>query len=117
MVEEELYRCGQPNELNFPFIERLGLRTIVFLAPEEASTKLYAPMAGILFRCLCRLAFVEDQEIRLHHLSGLSTNAFDPISENVVLEALEIIMDPSKFPLMVMCNLGRHRTGKSCGVF
>ncbi len=25
-VEEDLYRCGHPNELNFPFLEKLNLK-------------------------------------------------------------------------------------------
>lgn len=56
------------------------------------------------------LNFIEDQSIRLHHLGA----AWDPISEEVVLEALESILDPRNYPLIVMCNLGRHRTGPSC---
>jgi tyrosine-protein phosphatase OCA1 len=35
MVEEDLHRSGQPNELNFPFMERLGLRTVVYLSPDD----------------------------------------------------------------------------------
>eukprot|EP00158_Paraphelidium_tribonemae_P005253 Partr_v1_DN27246_c0_g1_i1_m38939 putative PHOsphatase len=103
MIEEDLYRSGQPNELNFPFLERLGLRTVVFLAPEEPNQKF--------------LDFIDDQEIHLEHLGIASTNvnAWDPISEEVVLEALEIILNPRNYPLMVMCNLGRHRTGTIVG--
>jgi len=40
MVEEDLYRAGQPNELNFPFLEKLGLKTVIFLAPEEPNQRL-----------------------------------------------------------------------------
>lgn len=41
MIEEDLYRSGQPNELNFPFLEKLGLKTIAWLAPEEPNQRLY----------------------------------------------------------------------------
>ena len=91
---------GQPTILNFPFLERLNLRTIVFLAPEEPSQRL--------------LDFIDDQDIALHHLgvsSLSSTNAWDPISEEIVLEAAELILNSNNYPLMIMCNLGRHRTG------
>ena len=37
LVEEALYRSGQPNELNFPFLEKLGLKTVIWLAPDEPS--------------------------------------------------------------------------------
>lgn len=38
-------------------------------------------------------------------------NAWDPITEEVVLEASELILTPQNYPMIVMCNLGRHRTG------
>ena len=60
---------------------------------------------------IVRLNFVDDQEIEMHHLGiAHSGNAWDPISEEVVLEALGLILDKRNYPLMVMCNLGRHRT-------
>ena len=37
----------------------------------------------------------------------------DPISEQVVIQSLELILDRRNYPLIVMCNLGRHRTGIS----
>ncbi|KAJ3413288.1 tyrosine-protein phosphatase required for protection against superoxide stress (By similarity) [Chytridiales sp. JEL 0842] len=102
MVEEDLYRSGQPNELNFPFLEKLNLKTVVFLAPEEPNQRF--------------LNFVDDQEIQFHHLGMNATaNAWDPISEDVVLEALELILDDKNYPLIIMCNLGRHRTGTVVG--
>ena len=39
-VEEDLYRSGTPNELNFPFLEKLRLKKIIYLAPEEPSEQL-----------------------------------------------------------------------------
>ena len=41
MVEESLYRSGQPDQLNFPFLEKLGLKSVIWLAPEEAEVGLY----------------------------------------------------------------------------
>src|SRR5437764_1100327 len=70
MIETGLYRSGQPSELSFPFLEHLGLRHAVWLAPEEPNTLLYA--RGALCRHLCtpaptllRLDFLEDQGIQL----------------------------------------------------
>lgn len=58
------------------------------------------------------LDFVDDQDIQLHHLGVVSSmNAWDPITEEVVLEASELILTPKNYPMIVMCNLGRHRTG------
>ncbi|KAI7862537.1 putative tyrosine phosphatase family protein [Spinellus fusiger] len=102
MMEEDVYRSGQPNELNFPFLEKLGLKTIAWLAPEEPSQRF--------------LDFIDDQEIQFHHLGVVSAvNAWDPITEESVLEALELILNPRTYPMIIMCNLGRHRTGTIVG--
>lgn len=34
LVEERLYRSALPNEINYPFLERLGLKTIIYLYPD-----------------------------------------------------------------------------------
>jgi len=101
-VEDDLYRSGSPNELNFPFLEKLKLKKIIFLAPEDPSENLQQ--------------FVNDQDIQLIHL-GLDThqNSWNPISEEIVISALKLILDPDNYPLLVMCGLGRHRTGTVIG--
>lgn len=48
LIEEDLYRSGHPNELNFPFLETLGLKTVVYLAQEEPSVKLYGFICGLV---------------------------------------------------------------------
>eukprot|EP00824_Muranothrix_gubernata_P014457 TRINITY_DN30033_c0_g1_i1.p1 TRINITY_DN30033_c0_g1~~TRINITY_DN30033_c0_g1_i1.p1 ORF type:complete len:493 (+),score=56.00 TRINITY_DN30033_c0_g1_i1:52-1479(+) len=102
MVEDDLHRSGQPNQLNFPFLERLGLNTVIYLAADEPTQPF--------------LNFCDDQEINFIHL-GMDgpRNPWKPISEETVLAALEIILNPQNHPLHVMCNLGRHRTGTLIG--
>lgn len=46
-----------------------------------------------------------------------NNRSYDPITEEIVLQALDIIINPSACPLMIMCNLGRHRTGTVVGIF
>lgn len=36
-------------------------------------------------------------------------------SEEVVLQALDLVINSANSPLMIMCNLGRHRTGTVVG--
>lgn len=45
MVEEGVYRSGAPNELNFPFLEQLHLKTILYLAPDDPDQQLCARAA------------------------------------------------------------------------
>eukprot|EP00462_Mataza_sp_D1_P021140 CAMPEP_0175133314 /NCGR_PEP_ID=MMETSP0087-20121206/7572_1 /TAXON_ID=136419 /ORGANISM="Unknown Unknown, Strain D1" /LENGTH=236 /DNA_ID=CAMNT_0016415787 /DNA_START=80 /DNA_END=790 /DNA_ORIENTATION=- len=91
-----------PNELNFPFLETLHLKTIIFLAPDEPSEQLNN--------------FIDDQDIELLHL-GMEANKqpWKPISEDVVIAALAVMMNIRCYPIHVMCHLGRYRTGTVVG--
>jgi len=40
LVETDIYRSGQPNELNFPFLEKLRLKKIIYLAPDDPLPRL-----------------------------------------------------------------------------
>ena len=61
-----------------------------------------------------RLMWLEDQHIEIFHLGEAALSA-KPVSEETVLEGLHVLLDPSAYPLLVMCNLGRHRTGTMIG--
>ena len=56
MVEADLYRSGQPNQLNFPFLEKLHLRKVIYLAPDE-------PAADFL-------KWLDNRQIELVHLGS-----------------------------------------------
>lgn len=104
MVENDLFRAGQPNNLNFPFLEKLHLRTIINLSPDELPQSL--------------LTWIEDQQVDLVHLGediGGQRNPWKPVSEETVLEGLRLLLEPARYPLLIMCNLGRHRTGTMIG--
>lgn len=104
IVEEDLYRSGMANELNFPFLERLQLKTIIYLASGEVSEKL--------------ADFIDDQGIDLIPLTPDEEDAgpaWKPMSEEVVLSAMELLLDPNMYPIYVMCSQGRHRTGTVMG--
>ena len=105
MVEEDLFRSAQPIELNFPFLEKLRLRTVIYLAPDELPQSL--------------LMWFEDQRIDLVHLGqdvgGGPRSPQNPVSEETVLEGLRLLLEPASYPMLIMCNLGRHRTGTLCG--
>jgi len=59
---------------------------------------------------------VDDQEIELVFFPWDSNKSpWKPVSEEVVLTALDYVLDTQNYPLHVMCNLGRHRTGTIVG--
>ena len=100
MVEEGLYRCSQPNELNLALLEKLGLKTVIYLAAEEPTDFFHS--------------FIDDHAINLVHLgweaSGTQSQ-WKPMSEETVLAALDIILDKAHYPILMMCAQGSHRTG------
>lgn len=102
-VERQLYRSGQPSPINFPFLQELNLKTILWLAVEDPSDRF--------------LNWADDNEITFHHL-GLVTegaNPWDQLTESSITAALDIIMQSSSYPLLVCCGMGRHRTGTVIG--
>ena len=103
MVECDLYRSGAPTELNFPFLEKLQLRKIIYLAPDECSEMF--------------LNWLAEQQIELIQLGDDAghRSPWKPVSEDVVVQGLHLLLDPQNYPLLVMCNLGRHRTGTMIG--
>ncbi|KAK4683420.1 hypothetical protein P7C73_g6848, partial [Tremellales sp. Uapishka_1] len=55
LVEDGFYRSAQPSELNFSFIEKLNLRTVIWVGAEEPSD---------IFT-----SFLDSQGISLHNLA------------------------------------------------
>jgi tyrosine-protein phosphatase OCA1 len=100
VVEEGLYRSALPNELNFPFLEQLQIKTILHMSTEELSEQLRS--------------FVDDQGIDVVEL-GQEGNALEPVSPDAVQGAMKNILDPSSYPVYVMCSQGRYRTGTVIG--
>ncbi len=103
MVEEDLYRSGQPNELNFPFLENLGIRKVIYLSPDEPDS--------------VYLEWLDYHRIELVHLGRdeARSSSWNILSEETVLKALRIILDKSNHPLHIMDHLGRHQTGTVLG--
>ena len=101
-VEPELYRSAVPNEMNFPFLQTLNLKTVVYLSFDAPS---------VFFK-----EFLQEHNIELVQISGNETSPmYQKISENLIIDALHSILNPHAYPIIVMCNLGRHRTGTVIG--
>ena len=104
MVEENLYRSGLPTELNFPFLERLRLKKIIYLAQDEVDATLST--------------FVEENAIELVCLGtiGGRIKALNlMVTEETVLAALSHFFARESYPLLICCHLGRTRTGSVIG--
>ena len=98
MVWRGVYRSGFPTKKNLAFLQQLGLRSILFLCPEEYPDS--------------HLGFLEEQGVQLLHF-GVTGNKepFDEMSDDIVRAALRAVIDPANHPVLIHCNQGKHRTG------
>lgn len=103
LVINNIYRSSFPQPQNFPFLQRLKLKSILCLIPEEYPEE--------------HREFFHQQNIQLFQL-GMSGNKepFVIISHELITEALKIILDPKNQPVLIHCNRGKHRTGCLVGV-
>ncbi|KAJ3398828.1 hypothetical protein HDV05_002295, partial [Chytridiales sp. JEL 0842] len=105
IVEPTLYRSSTPDPTHYTYLRTLHLRTILLLSPE-------APPRALL-------SFLEDSGIKIHHL-GLNSwrghqQGWKPVSEEMVKEGLQFVLNRENHPTMVMCTSGLHETGTFIG--
>ncbi|XP_010270051.1 PREDICTED: probable tyrosine-protein phosphatase At1g05000 [Nelumbo nucifera] len=98
MVDNGVFRSGFPDTPNFSFLQTLGLRSIVYLCPEpypEHNTE-----------------FLKSNGIRLFQfgIEGCK-EPWVNIPEDMIREALKVVLDVRNHPLLIHCNRGKHRTG------
>ena len=98
MVWRGIYRSSFPTKKNFRFLQQLGLRSVVYLCPEDYPES--------------HTTFLADQGAQLLQF-GLEGNKepFDEIPEEAIRAALRAVLDRRNHPLLIHCNQGKHRTG------
>ncbi|KAI0512367.1 hypothetical protein KFK09_013006 [Dendrobium nobile] len=99
VVETGVFRSGFPEAGNFSFLRSLRLRSVVYLCPEPY------PEAN--------LEFLEDNGIGLFQfgIEGHKEPFDNNIPEEMIREALKVVLDVRNHPLLIHCNRGKHRTG------
>eukprot|EP01061_Rhynchopus_euleeides_P038824 TRINITY_DN66590_c0_g1_i1.p1 TRINITY_DN66590_c0_g1~~TRINITY_DN66590_c0_g1_i1.p1 ORF type:complete len:240 (+),score=34.08 TRINITY_DN66590_c0_g1_i1:58-777(+) len=102
MIAPSVYRSGYPSKKNFPFLKKLGIRSVCYLCPEE-----YA---------LVNQDFYKKNGIKIHQfpMEG-NKEPFVNIPEQQVNSALSAVCDTRYHPILIHCNKGKHRTGAVCG--
>ncbi|CEP01953.1 Tyrosine-protein phosphatase domain-containing protein [Plasmodiophora brassicae] len=98
IVEDGIYRSNAFSADNFAFVKRLQLRSILYLSSELTRLK----------------EFVDQTSIRFCH-QGLKSWRPDvtwkPVSDDLVKDSLEFILNEDNHPVMIMCSSGVHETG------
>lgn len=98
MVDYGVYRSGFPDSANFAFLKTLGLRSIVYLCLEPY------PEANV--------EFLKANGIKLYQfgMEGCK-EPFVNIPEDLIRDALNVVLDARNHPLLIHCKRGKHRTG------
>ncbi|KAH7860308.1 hypothetical protein Vadar_011933 [Vaccinium darrowii] len=98
VVDNGIFRSGFPDTANFPFLQTLGLRSILCLCPEPY------PEANV--------QFVKSNGIQLFQfgIDGCK-EPFVNIPEDTIREALKVVLDVKNHPILIHCKRGKHRTG------
>eukprot|EP01135_Chromosphaera_perkinsii_P005810 Nk52_evm10s366 gene=Nk52_evmTU10s366 len=93
-----VYRSGYPNRRNFPFLEKLSLKTILYMDPES-----YLPD---------NLAFCQNERIRFVQFPILrNKEPFVETQSDLISQCLALVLDKANHPILVHCHKGKHRTG------
>lgn len=98
MVEDGIFRSGFPQPSNFPFLQSLNLRSIIYLCPEPYPEE--------------NLEFLRSQNIQLLQF-GIEGKTEPSVSilKDTILEALKVLIDVRNHPVLIHCKRGKHRTG------
>ncbi|CAG8536176.1 3782_t:CDS:2 [Cetraspora pellucida] len=93
MVSTWIYRSSFPKKKNFPFLKKLGLKSILTLILEEYPEQ--------------NMKFLKANNIKLFQF-GIAGNKepFVQIPEDIICAALA-----RNHPILIHCNKGKHRTG------
>ncbi|KAI4371163.1 hypothetical protein MLD38_019429 [Melastoma candidum] len=104
IVDNGIFRSGFPDRANFGFLKSLGLRSILYLCPEEypEANKEFLTANGIsLFQ---------------FGIDGYK-EPFVNIPQEAIREALKILLDVRNHPVLIHCKRGKHRTGCLVGCY
>lgn len=102
-VESQVYRSAFLTPASFDFINLLNLRTVVNLSQE-------VPERAVL-------SFFQENNITLENvgLQVWTSMAFAPITQELIKEALQYVLDESRHPLLLISSSGTHQVGVLVG--
>ncbi|KAI7729454.1 hypothetical protein M8C21_016068 [Ambrosia artemisiifolia] len=101
-VEDRIYRSGFPQVSDFPFLDTLGLRSIICLCVEPYPKE--------------NLEYLKSRNIQLFQF-GIDGTKDANIPKSVITNALKVLIDVRNHPVLIHCKRGKHRTGCLVGCF
>ncbi|CAO3660835.1 unnamed protein product [Rhizopus stolonifer] len=106
IVEPGIYRSDMIQQIHFTFLKQFGFKTLIMLSPELPNR--------------VTNNFIEEGKINLVHV-GMATwkptqpSTWRPVSEELIKEGLELILNVETHPILIMCTSGIHETGTLVG--
>eukprot|EP01064_Diplonema_japonicum_P021522 TRINITY_DN3108_c0_g1_i1.p1 TRINITY_DN3108_c0_g1~~TRINITY_DN3108_c0_g1_i1.p1 ORF type:complete len:186 (+),score=40.94 TRINITY_DN3108_c0_g1_i1:65-559(+) len=101
-VEEQIYRSGEPTELNFPFLETLKLKMCISLSSEGPNGGFESWLAA-------------NNVTLVKGIDTTSDNGNLPFTEELCIDLLQKMLDPDSYPILVCDGMGKTRTGTIIG--
>ena len=93
-----IYRSSFPQDSNIPFLEGLGLKSIITLVKTEFTPRF--------------LSFMVENKIKHYRLKVQPhKKREDKIPIEDIAQVLKLLLDPNNGPILIHCNKGKHRTG------
>lgn len=146
LVEDGIYRCGFPMPINYPFMEQLKLKTIIYLGDlgheipkkknkeekrdtdekkrdkeEKKAKKPKKDKHGTTEIFENYKAWINSTDITFHHLVMHSSQ--EPFilnsheeTQEALIKALLLMLDRQNFPMLIHSNKGKHRIGILVGL-
>ncbi|ANZ75920.1 BA75_02286T0 [Komagataella pastoris] len=103
IVEDGIYRSGHPQAFNFPYLQKLNLKTIIYLGDKTDNYDYYR--------------WLRDQGINFHYLNMQScVEPFMFKDDSVIQQALKLIVHKENYPMLIHSNKGKHRVGVLVGI-
>ncbi|GAC72991.1 molecular chaperone Prefoldin, subunit 3 [Moesziomyces antarcticus T-34] len=103
MVSRGIYRSGHPNERNFEFLRRLNLKSVMYLGTEDYRSNM--------------TSWTASQGIQTFHLRlAINKEPTAEMDEADVVRALQLILQPANWPMLIHCNKGKYRVGCIVGL-
>ncbi|KAJ3299328.1 hypothetical protein HK104_009353 [Borealophlyctis nickersoniae] len=104
IIEPGVYRSHALQPTNFPFLQTLNLKTVLVLSPDPPSKSVNS--------------YVEDNGIKMLHLGSQASRpnlGWRPVSEELVKDGLELVLNVDCHPIMVMDASPAQDTGTFVG--
>lgn len=113
VVESDLYRCGHPQNINFPFLKSLKLRTIIYVGDKTNDWEYYKwikQQNNLQFIHL-PIDIINNEGINDSNNNNDNNDNNNDSNNNNLNCLLSIVSYKENYPILIHSNKGKHRVG------